>query len=385
MSRRVPLAWLQLRREGLRLAAAIAGVAFGVVLIFVQLGFRSALFDSAVRFHSSLDYGIALISPKTDTLVQAQSFPRNRIFQVLGVEGVTDVTPVYIGTASWRNPMNRASTSSIFVFGIDPSDRGFDWPGVADSLDQLRRPDYVIYDKESRPEFGPVVSMIAERGVATTEINNRQVEIVGTYSLGTSFGIDGSILTSDLNFLRLFTDRAASHVDIGLVFLEPGADVEVVRSSIEAMLPGDVDVLSRDQFIAREIEYWNGATPIGYVFGFGVIMGLIVGMVIVYQILFSDVQDSLREYATLKAMGYSHGYLVGVVMRQALLLGLIGYTPAIAVTFLLYEQAGGATNLPIEMTPERAVGVLALTLAMCCSSALLAIRKLRSAEPAEIF
>ncbi len=385
MIHRVPLAWLQMRRERLRLLAAIAGVSFGVVLVFVQLGFQEALFDSALTFHTSLGYDIAVISPKTDTIIQADSFPRRRVFQALGVDGVESVTPVYMGNATWRNPTRSDESKTIFVFGVDPNDRAFEWDGVASQLGKLRLPDRMLFDRASRPEYGPVPLLLDESSQIATEVNGRQIEIVGLFEFGTSFGIDGSLLTSDLNFRRLFPDRPASHVDVGLIYLEQGADPVQVRDAIASVLPRDVEVFSREEFIAREFQYWNEGTPIGYVFSFGVIMGLVVGMVIVYQILFSDVQNSLREYATLKAMGYANSYLVGVVMRQSVLLGVFGYIPAFGVTWLLYEQAAAATNLPLVMTTTRAVIVLALTLGMCCASAALAMRKLRSAQPAEIF
>ena len=385
MIHRVPLAWLQMRRERLRLLAAVAGVSFGVVLIFVQLGFQEALFDSALTFHTSLGYDIAVISPKTDTIIQADPFPRTRVYQALGVDGVESVTPVYMGNATWRHPTRSDESKTIFVFGVDPNDRAFEWDGVASQLEQLRQPDRMLFDRASRPEYGPVPLLLDESRQIATEVNGRQIKIVGLFEFGTSFGIDGSLFTSDLNFRRLFPDRPASHVDVGLIYLEQGADSVQVRDAIASVLPRDVEVFSREAFIAREFQYWNEGTPIGYVFSFGVIMGLVVGMVIVYQILFSDVQNSLREYATLKAMGYANRYLVGVVVRQSILLGVFGYVPALGVTWLLYEQAAEATNLPLVMTTTRAVIVLALTLGMCCTSAALALRKLRSADPAEIF
>jgi len=216
-------------------------------------------------------------------------------------------------------------------------------------------------------------------------VNDRAVRVVGLFELGTSFGIDGSLLMSDLNFRRLFPDRTASHIDLGLVQLADGVDAGVMRDRIASALPADVEVLTRADFVKREVDYWSRSTPIGYVFSFGVAMGLVVGMIIVYQILFSDVQDSLQEYATLKAMGYTHGYLVGVVLREATLLAIFAYVPALALSLVVYQQAGEATHLPVAMTLERALMVFALTLFMCCASAALAIRKLRSAEPAEIF
>ena len=256
-------------------------------------------------------------------------------------------------------------------------------PVRADPTTSVR--DHVLFDRFSRAEYGPIGELFAGDTPVETEVNDRQIEVAGLYELGTSFGIDGSLVTSDLNFHRIFPDRKASHVDLGLVQLDPGADPQSVRDRIVSIVPGDVDVLTQQDFITREIRYWNESTAIGFIFGFGVIMGIVVGTIIVYQILFSDVQDSLAEYATLKAMGYPHRYLVGVVMREAILLACLAYLPAICLTMFVYVQAGAATNLPIFMTLERAITVFLLTVVMCCSSAGVAIRKLRSAQPAEIF
>jgi putative ABC transport system permease protein len=383
MSRPVPLAWLQLRREKLRLAAAIAGVTFAVVLIFAQLGFQQALLDSSVHYHTTLGYDLAVVSPKTDFIVEPVSFPRSRLFQITGFPGVDSVSPLYLGRARWRNPFQPSETRAIFVVGFDPSDEGFDW--VGDLRDEIRFPDRVLFDRKSRAEYGPVAAAVEERGALGAEVNDRSLQIVGLFDLGTSFAIDGSLLTSDLNFRRILAGRPASHIDIGLVHLSPDANPEAVRDAIAAAIPPDVEVLTRMDFVQREVDYWNQSTPIGFVFSFGVVMGLVVGMIIVYQILFSDVQHSLREYATLKAIGYTHGYLVRVVMQEAALLAVLGYVPAVLVTSLIYAKAGAATHLPIEFTLPRAAGVLALTLVMCCASAALAIRKLRSADPAEIY
>jgi len=385
MSRHVPLAWLQLSRDKLRLVAAIAGVTFGVVLIFVQLGFQEALFTSSVRYHTTLAYDLAIVSPKTDFIVQPVNFPRTRLFQVSGFPEVESVTPVYLGQARWRNPSSPRETRSIFVVGFDPEDSGFDDLEIGPLLSEIRIPDRVVFDLASRPEYGPIAESFEREGDLSVEVNDRKIEVVGLFKLGTSFGIDGSILTSDLNFRRIFPDRPASHIDLGLIQLADGADPEAVRDAITAAIPRDVQVLTRAGFVQRELDYWNSSTPIGFVFSFGVVMGLVVGMIIVYQILFSDVQDSLREYATLKAMGYTHRFLVGVVMREATLLAILGYVPAIVVTWLIYSQAAAATHLPIAFTYERIVGVFALTISMCCASAMLAIRKLKSAEPADIY
>ena len=379
------IAWTQISHQKLRLLAAVLGVAFAVILVLVQLGFSQALYDSSVRWHSALGYDLALISPKTTYIVNPPGFPRNRLYQTMGVPGVQSVTPVYIGIGQWRNPENPVQTRNIYVMGFDPTDQGFALIGEDEQIRALRHPDRVLFDRLSREEFGPVPAMWDAGRPVATEVNGRDVKVVGLFELGTSFGIDGSIVTSDLNFRRIFPERSPSRIEIGLIKVVSGADPAEVQQQVINRIPGDVRVLTRAQFIQHEVDYWARSTPIGYVFGLGVAMGLAVGMIVVYQILFSDVQDHLREYATLKAMGYSNLFLSRIVLSESILLALIGFVPGLGISLLVYTQASDATNLPLLMTPERGVLVLLLTVAMCAGSGLLALRKLRSADPAEVF
>lgn len=381
----IPLGWLQLRHQPLRLLSAIIGISFAVILIFVQLEFREAIFVSAVRYHTAMDYDLVMISPKTDYLVAARQFPRNRLYQVQGFEGVSSVSPVYISRGSWRNPVNRATTRTIFVVAFDPTDEGFSRVLTPQQIEQIKVPDQLIFDRMGRPEFGPVVEMFERDGSVSTAINDREIDIVGFYSIGTSFGLDGGVFTSDLNMLRMFPGRNASAIDLGLIALEDGVDPVAVQSAITGAIPRDVVVMTPEEFQAKEIRYWNKTTPIGYLFAFGAIIGVVVGFIIVYQILFADVQDHLQEYATLKALGYKQGYLRRVVLQEALILGVLGFLPGCGVSALVFSLAVDATRLPLQMTPEKALTVLALTLAMCVCSGLFAVRRLRSADPAEVF
>ncbi|MEN8261697.1 MAG: FtsX-like permease family protein, partial [Pseudomonadota bacterium] len=202
---------------------------------------------------------------------------------------------------------------------------------------------------------------------------------------GTSFGLDGGVITSDLNFLRILSSRKKSAIDLGLIKLEPGQDAAEVQARIRDAIPTDVLLLTRQEFMDLEIQHWNKTTPIGYIFAFGAAMGLIVGLIIVYQILFADVQDHLKEYATLKAMGYAHRYLRNVVLQEAVILAVLGFLPGMAIAFLVFKQGADATRLPLEMSLESALAVFALTVAMCAGSGMLALRKLRAVDPAEVF
>jgi putative ABC transport system permease protein len=381
---KIPLGWLQLKKEKLRFAVALLGVAFAVILILMQLGFREAMFGSAVRYHEHLRYDIALLSPEMAFIVQPRSFSNRRLYQARGVAGVASVSPIYLALGQWKNPVTH-EMRSIFVVGMEPADHALALPGVESQLTRITVQDAVLFDDASRPEFGPIAERVRSGAPVSVELNNRQIHVAGLFSFGTSFGIDGSVVTSETNFLRIFPNRQRGLIELGLVRVAPGEDPVRVRDAIRAALPRDVVVLTRAEFVAKERAYWDASTPIGYVFAFGVLVGLVVGGIIVYQILFADVNDHLAEYATLKAMGYSNAYLSGVVIQQAVILAVLGYLPGIAICLLLYRISSRATLLPLEMTWERGLGVLALTVAMCAISALVALRKVRSADPADVF
>jgi len=385
IGRRIPLAWLQLMREKIRLLVALAGITFACILMFMQLGFQDSLLESAIRFHVALKGEIFLVSPQSNALIAMNTFSQRRLYQALGFEGVRAVSPVYLGFALWKNPETRR-TRSIFVVGVDPSADLVDLPGLTpDELEEIKKADVVLFDRRSRSEFGPIAQWFEAGQEVVTEVGNRRVRVGGLFEMGATFGADGTILTSDLNFLRIFPQREPGLVDIGVVQLQPGVDPKPLLDQMRALLPEDVRVLSRAEFIDMERSYWEEGTAIGFIFGLGVAMGFIVGIVIVYQILYTDVSDHLAEYATLKAMGYTDTYLLGVVLQEALLLAVLGYIPAFALAVLLYDLTANATLLPIAMTFNRAMLVLGLTVSMCFISGAIAVRRLRAADPADIF
>ncbi|MGY3021131.1 putative ABC transport system permease protein [Thermostichus sp. OS-CIW-17] len=385
IGRRIPLAWLQLTREKIRLLVALAGIAFACILMFMQLGFQDSLLESAIRFHVALKGEIFLVSPQSNALIAMNTFSQRRLYQALGFEGVRAISPVYVGFALWKNPQTRR-TRSIFVVGVDPSADLLELPELTpDKLEEIKKADVVLFDRRSRSEFGPIPEWFEAGREVFTEVGNRRVQVGGLFKMGATFGADGTILTSDLNFLRIFPQRERGLVDIGVVQLQPGVDPQPLVQQMRALLPEDVRVLSRAEFIDMEQSYWEEGTAIGFIFGLGVAMGFIVGIVIVYQILYTDVSDHLAEYATLKAMGYTDTYLLGVVFQEAILLAGLGYIPAFALAVLLYDLTANATLLPIAMTFNRAVLVLLMAVSMCFISGAIAVRRLRAADPADIF
>ncbi|OKH32912.1 ABC transporter, partial [Calothrix sp. HK-06] len=174
-------------------------------------------------------------------------------------------------------------------------------------------------------------------------------------------------------------------IEVGLIKLKPGADANAFAQKLRNYLTQEVNVMTKQQYIDFERNYWASNTAIGFIFTLGAIMGFIVGIVIVYQILYTEVNDHLSEYATLKAIGYTHKYLLRVILQESLLLAVLGYFPGLFVTLFLYQKAREATLLPVFMTFARAVIVLVLTIIMCYISGVIAVKKLNAADPADIF
>ena len=382
--RKTPLAWLQLKREPTRLAVALAGIAFADILIFFQLGLAEGLFDSVTKPYSALQGDLFLINPLFESLSVVRSFPRQQLYQAAGSKEVRSINYMYIDQGRWRNPQTLKNQSTM-VFAINPNNAAISLPEVRSHLGQLKLLNRILYDRTGNVElFGNILEPLQQSGSVPIQFNNIQVKVIGTFVMGASFSTNGNVITSHSTFLRLFPERKASEIDVGIITLKSGTNIEQTQSAIRSQVK-DVLVLTHAEFIDHEKKYWQVNSPIGFLFGFGAVIGFIVGTVIVYQILYSDVSDHLPEYATLKAMGYSDAYLMSVLIQESLIMAILGFIPGFLVALGLYSLATSVTFIPILMSVNRAILVLILTIVMCVVSGGIAIQKLQSADPADIF
>lgn len=381
---KIPLAWLQISHQKVRLLVSLAGVAFADILMLMQLGFQDALYSSATLVQQKLNADLVLISPQSIALHLMSSFSRRSLYQTLALKEVESVAPIYLEQGYWKNPETR-TTRMLMVFGFNPAQPIIDFSHSEQNLDKLQLPDVVFFDALSRPEFGPIKQKFTQNKIIKTEVNQHQVKVVGLFDLGPSFAADGNLMLSDTNFLSIFPERKLEKIDIGLIKLKPGTDPETVRYHLQEKLGQQVKVLTRKDFIEFEKNYWATSSAIGFIFALGTLMGFMVGTLIVYQILYADVSDHLPEYATLKAMGYTDTYLLRVVFQEAIILALLGYLPGFGISLGLYSLTKIATKLPIAMNLIRAIVVLILTILMCFCSGAIAVRRLGDADPADIF
>ena len=381
---RTPLGLLQLKHDKIRLLTAISGIAFADILIFMQAGFQNALYQANTEYPRRIQADIILLSTQAVELNQLQTFPRRRLFQAQDVPGVKSADALYVSALKWKNPQTNRKTGML-VIGQNPDQPAFDLPEIKAKSDLIKLPDTVLFDRSSRGEYEEVINKVEQGITVTTEIDRRTITIGGLFNVGASFANDGALITGDQNFLRLFPNREVGTISMGLIDVEPGSDANQVKDILNAYLPEDVQALTHEEYIDFELTYIKEKTAIGFVFGLGTAVGFLVGVVIVYQVLSTDVNDHITEYATMKAMGYSDLQLLGVVFEEAIILAVIGFIPGVAVSFGLYNLTRTATALPMIMPLTRIVLVLVSTIVMCSVSGMIAASKLHSADPADIF
>ncbi|MDZ8026299.1 MAG: ABC transporter permease DevC [Nostoc sp. DedQUE11] len=383
---RIPLAWLQLTRYKLRLLVAIIGIAFAAILIFMQLAFLDSLYDSQTALHTRLVADLILINPEMKTLANTADFPRQYLYRTLNFSEVDSVNYVYHGQHSFKYG-NVSGGKGIIILGINPDNCPFKIAKFDRVAHLLRARGVILFDRNSDlKEYGNILKDLDSGKSITAEIGNRQIWISGLVDFaGASFADDGNVITSSTTFNYLLPERSANNITIGLIKLKPGVNEKAIAKKISAQLPASVQVMTRQEFIDYEKHYWATSAPIGFVFSTGVFVGFLVGVIIVYQILYGEVSDHLPDYAVLKARGYKHRYFLNVLFQEALILAVLGYIPGLIVSIGLYEIVKDATALPMYMTFSRASLVLLLTIIMCFTSGTITMNKLKDANPADLF
>lgn len=395
----IPLAWSQLSHQKVRLIVATTGVCFANILMFTQVGLLKMLTDGTTKLHESLGGDLFLVSSFSPTLRWNTSFPRAYIYQASAVDGVADTTSVYLDTGEWLNPEflleNNPDDSSLKTMGrfgkqvriiaFNPTkSNSLNLPDVQQQIDKLRIPNSILYDSLSQSSLGEVPELYKQRGQLTTLVDNHRTDIVGLFDMGSTLFTNGNVVMSDWNYSQRRGSGVLNNVSIGLVFLEKGANINTVKAQIKTILPPDIEIHTREELIDKEQKF-ESSEPNGIVLQFGTAVGFVVGVIIVYQVLYSDINDHLSEYATLKAMGYSDNYLLFVVIQEAIILAIMGFLPGYFISTGLYQLLVTLTKIPLAMKASVAIQVFILTVVMCAVSGAIATTKLRSADPADVF
>lgn len=380
----VPLAWSQLWFEKRRFAAAIAGIVIVTMSTLFQTGVYTAFFGSAVGLIQQFNADLVMVSADYRSVTVQNWFPEERLFQAVGHPAVAGVSRLLVTSSQFRNP-DLLTLHDTLLLGIDPAEDALRFKDFDQQRALLKSGETILYDRASKRVYGKIPERLAENGPFYAELLQQRVRIAGTYELGPSFALPGSFMTSQSTFYRLQPNYTRGRLTYGLIRLKPGLPPAEVARQLQSRLPSDVRVLPIAEMMKYEKQYWNDFTPIGFIIPMSLIVSLIVGGVVIYQILYTNVNDQLKQYATLKAIGYTDGILAGVVMQQALMLSFIGFVPGMGLSLLLFKVSRAATGLPFQLTAGQLLLAFVATTVMCAIAGMLALGKLRQADPAEVF
>jgi putative ABC transport system permease protein len=373
------IAWRILTYQKGRTALATGGIFIAILLIFVELGFFVAVPQGGMLIYDHMRFDLLVCSDKYLFQTSPGQFPRARLTTVARVADVAQASPVYLGPAMWQDAKGGVRLDSL-VLGFDPHSRVFAVPDIESQVAVLERPDTVLVDSTTRSLFGPLT---AGRLI---DLNGHKVTIGGSYTLGTGFLGLGVSIADEANFFRIFRGRpAAETVNLGLVTLKPGADPAAVAKALRATLPADTQVFTRSELTTREVSYWTTRTATGLIFGSGLVVSFVVGIMVLYQTLATQITRQLPQFATLKAMGYTNRFLDAIVLVEAFLIMLIGFVPALVAALGVYALVRRQTLLPLDLSLPQLGMVFAITLVMAGASAFLSLGGLRRAAPADVF
>jgi putative ABC transport system permease protein len=383
----LPVAWLQLKRQPIRYLVAVTGIGFAALLMFMQLGFQSGLLTSATTFYEALITDLVVISPGTRDSGAFQQFPQSQLYQALGVRGVADVIPLYVANVNAQQ-VGGIKPTSLRLIGFDPDQQILDLAAVREQIDRIRTPGYVLFDAAGNSNTGPVAAAVKAQGAQTMILSDfsKTFRVVGLFRLGSTFAADSNLISSDSTALQLaYKQINEGEISMGLIRVADPAAIPAVQRHLRALYGSQLQVFTKPELIENEQNYWNTSSSFGIIFGFGTIMGLLVGGVIVYQVLYTDVSDHLHEYATLKALGFRNRFLLILVLQEASILAISSFVPAVLASTGLYAFLTAVSGIRIEMTTDKTLLVLGLTTGVCGLAAAVALNRLRDADPASVF
>ena len=380
---RLPIGWLQLTHSRTRFAAALSGVAFANVLVFVQLGIMNSMATATLKPYEFFQADIMISASDANSMTEGGNVARQWLFQALADPEVTGGTGLFVANVSWARP---TKTLSLTTYGIDPTLPEFLSPAMASKTGTLQLQNAGILDMFSRGLPREEAAAIRPQTPTSFEVSGATLTLYDTFQGGGGFGGDGFMMVSDQTFMTLFPARSSAAPDHILLQIAPGADPDAVAARLRDLISDKtLRIRSYAQAAAEDLSYQQTRRPTGIIFGFGVIIGILVGIVIVYQVLSTDVADHLKEYATFKAMGFPQKFFLGIVFEEALILAILGFIPGFIVASGLLAGMKQATTLPLAMTAQMAVMVFIGTLIACTISGAIATRRLAAADPADLF
>ena len=366
----VLLAWRMLTDDARRSVLAVLGVLVAIVLVFFQLGLFLSVPRGGLLLYDHLRFDLMMTSSQYQYGTNSGVFPRSRLALLRNHPIVATVTPLHFAGAKWQTGIG-GKWLDVFLIGFSTATSPFVVGGINRQLNVLDRPDMVLVDDSTGAMFGPLT---VGRIIG---LEARPETIGGTYHLGTGFMGLGVVLLSEENFERLFPMRGRNYLNLAPIVLKSGANSNQAADALRNVLPTDIHIYTRQQIEAEEVAYWTTRSAVGLIFGSGLVIAIVVGVMIIYATLAVQINRHLRQFATLTAIGHTEHELYAIVFVMACMIIATGFIAAVPITLFLYSVIRGMTMLPVMMTEARFAAVLSISFAMATISALFSAAALR--------
>jgi putative ABC transport system permease protein len=371
------VAWQNIVQNPKRTLAAVAGISFSILLVFMQLGFLQGARKAAATLFECFSFDLAVVSERYKYMGAPDMFDSMRLKQALSLPGVASADNLNIARGEWKDP-DTELISELLIFGFPENLEFIQQQRIRSGMPSLDSKNAVMADLYSHADFGDL-SIGRE-----AEINHKKVTIGEQFTMGVTLFADGCVIVNGDTFFRL-VPRNRRLINAGFLKLQSGTDPLLIKKRLHSMLPDDVVVYTREEIIEQEQDYFVKVKPVGIIFQTGVLVAFVVGVVILFQVLNTDITSRLDEYATLKAMGFGSRFIYGVGIQQALIYALAGYFPALVISAGVYRVVHLLSRMPMDITLSLATLVLMLSLSMCALSSILGLQKVRRTDPAELF
>ena len=371
----ITIAWKNLFHDRVRLTVTLVGIVFALVLILVQFGLFLGFLDTSSNIVAESHVDLWITAPSIPHVNGGSPLHESLRYRALGVAGVKAVEKYTLMFVNWKLPSGAQQSIQVVGFPLGAG-MGGPWNLTAGSVEALRGEDTVMIDELYKEKLG--VGRIGD----TVEITGRRARVVGFTRGIRSFTTIPYVFTSFKNS-QDYARLAENQTTFFLVRTAPGADVQAVKAALSDKLE-TVDVYTNEELRRKTRNYWVFGTGAGITTLMGAILGLIVGVVVVAQTIYSATVDHIREFGTLKAMGASNRHIYTVILAQAALSAALGYGVAVSIA-LAAARLSVAGNAPIEVPAPVAVGAFALALSMCAGASMISIRKATRIDPAMVF
>jgi putative ABC transport system permease protein len=371
------VAWTNLCQHPRRLAVTLSGTTVALLLLLLQLAFLDAARAKVVALFELFDFDLAVIPDTYQFLASEGGLETIRLNQAQAIDGVAAAFRLNIAGSSWTDPATKRR-STLTLIGADNDGAFIGDAALRRELADLRDGRSVLVDTLSSPDFGPLANG------AKAEIAGREFAVTGQFALGLFFYADGSAIlhNSDFDALPRGNPRLTT---LGLIKLAPGADGQVTKARLAAALPRDVEILTRDELIRQEQDYFISLKPIGIMLQSGMIVAFLAGCAILFQALSTEIIERTREFAIWKAIGFGPGFVHGIALAQMVILSSGAFVLAALLGSATLSAVERSTHLPTALRPGLALFVFGTAIAMCLVALPLVVRRIARADPAELY